>query len=848
MATYPLAFEFRLAWRETRPVLRKFLFLTAAISLGVGSVTGIKGFSRALDRAMARSARDLIASDIAVRFNQSPSPPDLRFLEQALTSRGAALTRVTETLSMASAGSPAQPLLSTVKAVDPESYPFYGTLELEPAGDFRKVLTDDTAVVTREFLIRTRASLGDTLQVGTARFRIAAVLSLEPDRIASGMEIAPRIIITRNGLRRSGLIQFGSRASESFLYRLPPRLGVDQAREVLVAGVGREGRVSDYRNPNPSVARGLDRTANFLSLIGLLALLVGGLGVATTMHSYLQQKLDNIAVLKCLGGRSLKIIRIYLIQGLFLGIAGSVIGVCLGYVLQLVLPPFLEGFIRLPAKLEPAPAAVLQGFSIGTLTTLLFLLPPLLAIRRVRPTRVFLREMPETRLSTLERLRHDPLPLFSTIVLLIGVGLVASWLAESWVRGFVFMGGLAAAILVLAAAARILLLGLKRMPRLSSLVLRHGLKNLQRPGSHVTSVLVSLGIGVAFTLTVYLIQTSLIPQIIKSAPGDFPNLFLIGITDRDRDPLWQFLKAESGVMNPGRPIPAIPARLRSVDGKRTDQLNLPEGGRHRFEHEFVLSWSESTPPDTRIVEGRWWTAPYEPASVSVARDAAHWMNIGIGSVLEFESSGQVVRGRVTNIREFDFPRPGTNNQFIFSPGALSGLPASYVGGIQVSPSRIAVIQRDLFERFPAVTSIDVGQIISRVQTILDRIANAVRFIALFAIFAGVITLASSVASTRFQRIREAVLLKTLGATRSLIARIQAAEFLIIGVLAGFIGSLLASAAARYLLGKLLETDYEFRWLPVLAGTLVSAGLAIVTGWLASRGILKHRPLEVLREN
>jgi putative ABC transport system permease protein len=847
MAGCPLAFEFRLAWRETRPALRKFLFLAAAIALGVGSVTGIKGFSRALDRAMARSARDLIASDVAVRFNNSPTPPELQVL-QALTRLGAEMTRVTETLSMASAGSPAQPLLSSIKAVDPELYPFYGTPELEPAGDFRRILTDDTAVVTREFLIRTRASLGDPLQVGTASFRIAAVLTLEPDRIASGMEIGPRIVITRNGLQRSGLIQFGSRASESFLFRLPSQLSVDQARAVLKAGLRRQVRILDHRNPNPSIERGLDRTANFLSLIGLLALLVGGLGVATTMHSYLQQKLDNIAILKCLGGRSLKIIRIYLIQGLFLGIAGSTIGVGLGYLLQLLLPPFLKGFVNLPARLEPAPAAVIQGFLIGTLTTLLFLLPPLLAIRRVRPARVFLREMPETRFSTLERLRHDPLPLLSSILLLIGVGLMASWLAESWIRGFVFMGGLAGAILVLAAAAKVLLMGLKRVPRLSSLVLRHGLKNLHRPGSHVTSVLVSLGIGVAFILTVYLIQTSLIPQILKSAPADFPNLFLIGITERDKEPMWQFLKTEPGIMNAGKPIPVIPARLQRIDGKTADQMNLPPGERHNFEHEFVLSWTATIPPDTRIVEGKWWTAPYDSPSISLARDAARWMNIGIGSVLEFESSGQIIRGRVTNIREFDFPQPGTNNQFIFSPGALSGLPASYVDGLRVSPSQIAAIQRDLFERFPSVSSIDVGQIIVRVQTILDRIASAVRFIALFAIFAGVITLASSVASTRFQRIREAVLLKTLGATRSLIARIQAAEFLIIGLTAGFIGSLLASAAARYLLGKLLETEYEFQWLPVLAGTLVSAGLAIVTGWLASRGILKHRPLEVLREN
>jgi len=847
MSTYPLSFEFRLAWRETRPALRKFLFLTAAIALGVGSVTGIKGFSRALDRSMSRSARDLIAADLAVRFNSLPKPAELRILQQ-LTNLGAEQTRVTETLSMASAGSSSPPLLATVKAVDPRSYPFYGMPELEPSADFHSALTDDSALVTREFLIRTRAAVGDALKVGSASFRIAAVLKLEPDRIASGMELGPRIIITRNGLDKSGLIQFGSRASESFLYRLPAGLEIEKAREILSVGLNRQARISDYRNPNPSVSRGLERTANFLSLIGLLALLVGGLGVATTMHSYLQQKLDNIAILKCLGCRSSQIIRIYITQGLFLGISGSLAGVALGYLLQLVFPPFLKGLIALPAQLELAPGAALQGFSIGILTTLLFLLPPLLAVRKVRPARLFLREMPETRFSTLDRLRRDPVPLLSSLLLLTGVGLVASWLAESWTRGFAFMTGLAGAILILAATAKVLLFGLQRLPRPKSLAIRHGLKNLSRPGSHVTSVLVSMGIGVAFIVTVYLIQTSLIPQIIRSAPSDFPNVFLIGITERDKEPLWQFLKVQPGIKDAGNPIPVVPARLQKIDGRKSDQMGLQPGERHFFEHEFVLSWTATIPPETRIIEGNWWVPPYNSTSISVAQHAAQEMKIRVGTMLEFESSGRIIQGRVANIREFDFPRPGANNQFLFSPGTLDGLPASYVGGIRIAATQVAVLQRDLFERFPAVTSLDVGQLIARVQSILDRIANAVRFVALFAILAGVITLASSVASTRFQRIREAVLLKTLGATRSLVARIHAAEFAIVGLSAGLIGSLLASAAARYLLGNLLETEYSFRWMPVVAGTLSGAVLAVVTGWLSSRGILNHRPLEVLREN
>jgi len=843
-----MLFELRLAWRDIRPSLRKFIFMVTAIALGVGSLTGIKGFSQALGRAMSRSARDLIAADLAVRMNFSPNKEELDVFD-SLTRRGCETTRVTETLSMASSAKASRPLLSNIKAVDPQLYPFYGSVELDPILPLNKLLADDAAVVSQDFLIRTNSAIGDFIQIGAGHFRIAAVLRSEPDRLASGVDLGPRIMITRNGLAKSGLIQFGSRLSESFLFRLPSQgLGLEEAEQILKGGLQRHARIADYRNPNPSVSRGLDRMANFLSLIGLLALLVGGLGVATTIHTYLQQRLDSIAILKCLGGRSRQILRIYLLQGLLLGAVGSLLGVGLGYLVQMLFPPLLKGLIELPTHLELAPGAALQGFAIGIVATLLFLLPPLLAIRKVRPVRVFLREMPETQYSTIQRLRHDFIPLASSLILLLGAGLLASWLAESWRRGFGFIAGLAGAILILAAGAKLLLLVLKRLPRPSSLALRHGLKNLNRPGSHVASVLVALGIGVAFILTVYFIQTSLLSQIVKSAPANYPNVFMLGITERDKDPLWAFLKTQPGITDAGAPIPAVPARLQRIDEKTAEETDLEPHDRRYFQMEFVLTWTAALPPDTKILEGQWWHAPYGTPMISVGESAARSLKIHVGSILEFSSSGHIVRGKVVNIREVEFGRPGSNNQFIFSPGTLDGLPASYVGALRMAPPDVARFQSALFTKFPSITSIDVGQVLVRVQQLLDRISNVIRFIAFFAILAGIIILASSVVATRYQRIREAVLLKTLGATRAQVARIQAAEFLIVGLAAGLIGCLLAAAAADYLLGKLLETEFNFQWLPLLVGTLATAALAIAAGWIASRGILNHKPLEILREN
>jgi putative ABC transport system permease protein len=233
---------------------------------------------------------------------------------------------------------------------------------------------------------------------------------------------------------------------------------------------------------------------------------------------------------------------------------------------------------------------------------------------------------------------------------------------------------------------------------------------------------------------------------------------------------------------------------------------------------------------------------------SLGENAAQRLKIRIGSVLDFDVNGVIVRGKVFNIRDAEFSRPGTSNQFIFSPGSLKGLPTSYVGTVRIAPSRVAEFQSSLFKKFPNITSIDVGQVLTRVQDLLDKVSTVIRFVAIFAIISGIIILAASVVSTRYQRIREVALLKTLGATRSQISRIQAAEFLIIGSAAGLIGGVLAAIAAHYLLGNLLRTEFDFKWIPLLACTAATAALSIATGWLASRGVLNHKPLEILREN
>lgn len=868
-----MRFELKTAWRELHSSWRRFVFATVAVGVGVGALTGVKGFAEALHSALLKQSRELIAADFAVRLNTLPTPAEQDALDE-LQRRGTERTMVTETLSMSAGEHSDRPILVSVKAVEPTQYPFYGKLILDPSQPLPEALTAESAVVSGDYLQRLGLSVGDRIQLGDARFRIAAVLQQEPDRLASGMEIGPRLMISQQGMARTNLLGPASRVSRAYLYRIRgPNYDLDAARSFLEALPSSRLRMTDYRRPNPQLDRGLDRMSTFLSLVSLISLLVGGLGVAMSMHAYLQQKLDSVAIMKMLGGRSMQILRIYLYQGLFVGLAGSALGVALGYGVQILFPRVIAGLLDLPVELNLAPSAAIQGFSVGGLATALLILPPLLAIRHVRPAQVLRRNMAEDVLFRPTRWRAGMgWAVLSALALLLALGGIATWLGGSWRRGFGFLAALAAALIVLLAIARGLARTIPHLPQARSVIWRHGLSNLNRPGSQSTPVFVALGIGVMLTAAVYLMQSSLLEQIVRSAPADFPNLVLFGIPEKDKDPLWSFLRSEPNVIDSGIPVPALPGRLRVINGvpieeyqARRDSGALPsgagrdgqrDGGPRRFGRgEFQLTWAEKLPPDARILEGKWWdekSSPDESGStggpqVSVAEFLSRNFEIHPGDELEFSAFGKLFKAWVASVREVLFVRPGSNNAFIFSPGVLDGLPASYVANLKIRPEAIGIVQRQLFNKFPTITSVHVGEILATVQKLLDRISLVIQFVAAFAILAGGIILASAVAATRQRRVKESVLLKTLGATRALVARIQAVEFLVLGFAAGAVGSLAANALAYYLLGYLLDAPYDFRWESVAVCSVATALLAMATGRIAGRGILNHKPLEVLRE-
>lgn len=844
----------RIAWRETRSSMAKFLFVVLAVAAGVGSLAGVRGFSQSFRDTLKDESRTVMAADLTARQFAPATATQTAKLDD-LAREGVAHTLITETISMASSGiaapgtDAATPALVSIKAVDPSQYPYYGQVKLDPPIPLKQALTPDTVVVANDVLLRLNLKVGDPIRVGTSTMKIAAVVLSEPDRMSGSMNVGLRMMMSRQAFERTGLMGFGSRAAYRYLFKTqanaPP---VGLIRADLKSALP-DALVTDFRESNPIITRGLDRATTFLSLVSLIAMIVGALGVAMAMHAHLQQKMDNIAVMKSLGAASRDIIGIYAIQTLMLGMFGGIAGVLVGKGIEQTFPILIARFFQMDFKTGWNVDAALQGIAIGMLTTLLFTLPPLLAIRKVRPALILRRDMPEARANWRKRIADAGPALVSGVLILAGLGGIAGWLAESAKVGGYFAGGLTVSLILLALLAtgllRVIKIFLKRTPWRIPTLTRQGLANLYRQGNQARAILVALGLGVMFTLTVYLVQHSLVAEIIETAPPGMPNVFLIGITPEQVQPLQQLIAKQPGLEATPEFAPSVPVQIVSINGTPFREFEQTEGRRMRASRNVMFA--EEKPSSLKVVEGAWWKKNEAQPVLSIDQEAAARLGIGLGDTLTISAAGKEVSARVVALHQVQQMRTGLVNEFVFNPPSLAGMPATFYGGVRMNPSQVGALERAAYAKFPTVTVINIAEALAIMQQVVDQIAVVIRFLSGFAILAGAIILAASVAGTRFRRVREVVILKTLGATRRSAGRIFSVEFLTLGVVAGIMGALLASAFSSLLLKKLLDATYSFDFKTTAIAVVLTALLAEASGWLASFRILRQKPLEVLRD-
>lgn len=855
MAALPWSTAARVATRELRSSRGKFLFVVLSVAIGVAALTGVRGFSSAFRHTLLVRARSVLAGDLGARMFQQPTPAQLAKLDAAAA--GLRRTRVTEMTSMATAADALDPLLVSIKAVDPAQYPYYGTVDLRPAIPLRQAVGGDNVAVGEDLLIRLKLRVGDRIAMGDSTFRIAAVVDSEPDRLSGAFAAGPRVLMTLQQLAATHLLEPGSRASERFLFKLPQP--DDRAVAKLKSAVEDalpEASVSDYRETNPAITFALDRATNILSLVSLVALVLGALGVAMAMRTHLLERLDTIAIMKSLGAQSASILRIYGLQTVLLGLLGGVAGVMLGIGVQLALPLLLGHMLGLTPELHIALGAVVTGVLTGLVITVLFTLPPLLDIRGVRPILILRRNVEAEDVPVAERLRRlirtNAAQLGALLLILVGLALIAGFLSESRQAGIVFVVALLAVLIVLVASAALLLWLLRRVLERTRLalppVLRHGLANLYRPGNPSAALLAALGLGVMQVALIFFLGQAFTHELKLSTRPNLPNVFLVDIADAELAGVQGLLQQQPEVRGTPEFVPVISSRILSVDGVPAAQLKL-KNFPQRMLQSITLTWSEGLPEGTTVVQGKFWHPGETRPQVAIGEGHAKRLDVKVGSHIVFAAGGDAdhpIDATVTAIIRSDGQHAYSRAEFILPRTPLDGISEVWYGAVHSDPDRVGELQRALYAKYPSVTVINVAQALEQVRKILTQVSLVVQFLAGFSIFAGLVILASAVAGTRYRRVREVVVLKTLGATRRRIGSIFTIEFAVLGLVAGLVGLFFANIAVRALLRQ-MQLDYHLHLLQNLVAWLLVAVLAVATGWLASYRVLGQKPLEVLRE-
>jgi putative ABC transport system permease protein len=834
-----------MAWRQLRRDLRagELRLLVVAVMLAVAALTAVGFLADRLNAALARDARALLGGD-AIVASDLPAPPHFAAHAAQLKLRTATQTGF-PSMARATEARGGSARLVSVKAVS-EAYPLRGRLTLRGADGLEQTLAaapaPGRAWVDTAVLGALKLSLGDALLLGDSQFTIERVITLEPDRGAGFVNFAPRVMIAQADLEGTGLIQPGSRVT----YRLAVA-GEDSARgQAQVAEFVRWAeqaqktdklrglRVESFASGRPEMRQTLDRAEKFLNLVALLAALLAAVAVAIAARDFAQRRLDDCAVLRVLGAPQRAIAWSYALEFGGVGLVASVLGVLLGLGVHLIFVALLGNLIE-GARL-PAPGAMPALFGLGVGMTLLvsFGLPPVLQLARVPPLRVIRRDL-------------GALQPASLAVLGAGVaGFVALLLAAStdWKLGGLAVGGFAAAVVVLAALSWLAVRLLKaavpesRAPRWLVLATR---QVAARPAFAMLQVS-ALGVGLLALALLVLLRTDLIASWRAATPADAPNRFVINLQPDQAQPFRERLR-ESGVTRYDW-FPMIRGRLVTINGKAIGQDDyIDDRAKRLVEREFNLSYQTQLPVHNTVVDGQW--RADEANALSVEEGLMQTLKLSVGDRLGFDIAGRVSEGRITSVRKVDWGSMRVNFFVMFPVARLADeLPVSFISAFR-APA-VAGFDNALARDFPNITNIDVSASIAQVQQVLDQVVRAVEFLFGFTLAAGLVVLFAAVSATRDAREREYAVMRALGAGSRLLARVQRAELLGVGALAG----LLAACAAVVVGALLARYVFEFTWnaspwVPLI-GTLAGALLALAAGWMGLRGVLRRPVIETLR--
>jgi putative ABC transport system permease protein len=852
-------FWLKLAAREMRASTRRLAVYMGAITLGVAALVAINSFRSQVVESVDSESRELLGADLRINSNRA-LPDSITAILDSAAAAGVPVSRVITTLSVAltQAGAVRH---AQVRAVE-GGYPFYGEMVTEPAGMWQRVSEPRAALVETSMLEQLGAAIGDSIRLGAVWFEVRGVLTSLPPELSFRNAVGPRIYISAQMLEETGLLRFGSLARHEAYLQIRDdaelQRFVDRHHDTFRrAGVGFDTAAEQAEN----LAQALESLGRFLGLVGLSALLLGGLGVASAVNVFVKEKRRTVAVLRCLGATQRTAFGAYLLQATAIGTMGALLGAALGIGIQAALPSLMGTALPIVVPFAVQWNVVLIGIAIGALVAATFALLPLLAVRGISPLRALRHDVDDSARP------FDPWRIAALVLIIAAVVVVAIWQARLWQAGLAYAGALIAGMGILWLCARLLIMLTRRAARggaalaqrdrsgtarRRAFATRQGIANLHRPRNQTAAVTMSLGFGVFLVATLWVVQQNLLSWMQADAGGPQPNLVFFDIQRDQVDTLRTLFAAYADA--PPELVPIVPARLSAINGRTIEEM-LEERPRRvepwALRREYRHTYRDTLTTTESLIEGGWFDdGPAEPdvVRVSIEQDVARNLDVDIGDRITWDVTGVPIESVVTSVRAVDWARFETNFFFVFEPGALEQAPQSSVSLVAIeNDSARATLQREVVQRFPNISVIDLATVQRVLRRIVTRVTYAIRFMAAFSVGAGTLVLFGAIAASRFQRVRESALLRALGATRAQIRSIMLVEYAALGALAGLTGVTLAAIAGWLLTRFVFSMPFT---LPLASLTVIWLLVTVSTaalGMLNSREALRSTPLTALRD-
>ena len=831
----------RLAMRELRGGFKGFRVFLACLALGVAAIAGVGSLADTVAAGLAAQGRSLLGGDVEVRLAMREADAE----ERAYLERGGALSEIVVMHSLARGAASGTPAFIHLKAVD-QAYPLFGAVELDPPLSLDQALEERDgmagAVAESTLLDRLGLDIGDRVNVGEASFELRAVVVHEPDRVSSGVDLGPHLIIARSWLARTGLVRDGSLIRYAYRIALDP--GIDRGRwvEGLQADLPSAGwRVRDAGNPQPTVKRYIDRLAIFLTLVGLATLLIGGLGVAGAVRAYLDSRTETIATLKCLGASGGLIFRVYLVEMVALAGLGTAIGLVAGALAPLAAAGLIEGSLPGVVSMGLHPAPLLRAAVFGLLTALCFTLWPLARARDLPAASLFRDIVAPAARSW----RPRDLAAVVVVVILLAALVIASVAIKAVALWFI--AGALVSLFVLQALADGLRWLAQRAPRPRQPLLRLALGNLHRPGAPTGNTILALGLSLSLVVAVGQVERNITGQIEARMAGAAPAFYFIDIQPDQIADLEAAVAGADAHAELQR-VPHLRGRITAIKGVPVEAVTVDPSAAWAVNSDRGITYAAALPAGSSVVAGEWWPEDYAgPPLISLGDHIAHGLGVTVGDSLTINILGRDIEGRIASLRAIDWSTLGINFVIVFAPGALEAAPQSHIATVHVDPDREGALFKAVTDRLPNVSGVAVRNVLESIKRLLGDIADGARAAGLVTLVASALVVGGAVAAGQRRRIHDAVVLKVLGATRGHLMGAFVAEFAVLGAISGLAAAGLGSLGAWLIITRLMGIDWLFAPGAAAGGValclVVSLGLGFAGTWRAlgrkAAPVLRH---------